>query len=222
MFYHVKNKKALIGLALGLMLTQPVLAATMNFDSLVAGTNANSDSTAIDLGITFNNVSFLPSKDVDGIDIAGSEHWQIDTTASAVVVANGASLDGAYAQSNGLDARDQPVMMHLGGIFNLASFSLNASSYDGSSFGGYYNPTLDFLDINGNAIGSVAYTLSAGIFSATLSAPLQGVVDVLLVGGAVYDNVSINVAAVPVPGAVWLFGSALMGFLGFSRRNTKV
>lgn len=28
-------------------------------------------------------------------------------------------------------------------------------------------------------------------------------------------------AAVPVPGAVWLFGSALMGFLGFSRRNKK-
>jgi hypothetical protein len=29
------------------------------------------------------------------------------------------------------------------------------------------------------------------------------------------------VQAVPVPGAVWLFGSALMGFLGFSRRNKK-
>jgi len=28
-------------------------------------------------------------------------------------------------------------------------------------------------------------------------------------------------AAVPVPGAVWLFGSAIMGFLGFSRRNKK-
>jgi len=28
-------------------------------------------------------------------------------------------------------------------------------------------------------------------------------------------------AAVPVPGAVWLFGSALMGFMGFSRRNKK-
>ncbi len=28
-------------------------------------------------------------------------------------------------------------------------------------------------------------------------------------------------AAVPVPGAVWLFGSAIMGFLGFTRRNKK-
>ena len=28
-------------------------------------------------------------------------------------------------------------------------------------------------------------------------------------------------SAVPVPGAVWLFGSAIMGFLGFTRRNKK-
>ncbi len=28
-------------------------------------------------------------------------------------------------------------------------------------------------------------------------------------------------APVPVPGAVWLFGSAIMGFLGFTRRNKK-
>ena len=28
-------------------------------------------------------------------------------------------------------------------------------------------------------------------------------------------------SAVPVPGAVWLFGSAIMGFLGFKRRNKK-
>lgn len=221
MFYHVKNKKAVIALAVGLMLAQPTLASTMDFDSLSAGSDVNTDSVALTKGITFNNAVFLPTLDTDGIAIAGTDHWQIDATASAVTVANGASLGGAYAQSNGLDARDQPVMMHLGGIFNIASFSLNASSYDGSSFGGYYNPTLDFLDINGNAIGSVAYTLSAGIFSASLSAPVQGVTDVLFVGGAVYDNISISIAAVPVPGAVWLFGSALMGFMGFSRRNKK-
>ena len=29
------------------------------------------------------------------------------------------------------------------------------------------------------------------------------------------------VTAVPVPGAVWLFGSAIMGFFGFTRRNKK-
>lgn len=29
-----------------------------------------------------------------------------------------------------------------------------------------------------------------------------------------------NPNAVPLPGAVWLFGTAIVGFAGFSRRNT--
>jgi hypothetical protein len=174
------------------------------------------------LGIAFNNAAFLPTLDVDGIAINGSEHWQIDSTAPPVSVVNGTSLGGVYVQSNGLDARDQSVIMHLGGIFNVAAFSLNASSFDGQSFGGLFSPTLDFLDINGNFVGSVGYTLSSGIFSASLSAPILGVTDVLFAGGAVYNNISFDVAAVPVPGAIWLFGSVLMGFTGFSLRHKKL
>ena len=36
------------------------------------------------------------------------------------------------------------------------------------------------------------------------------------------DNVTLNIAvsAVPVPAAVWLFGTALIGFVGMSRRTT--
>lgn len=220
MFYHFKNKKAVIALAIGLTLAQPTLASTINFDSLAAGTNANSDSVASGLGITFNNAAYVQNVDSDGVEINGF-HWQIDTTdpVTPVTVVNGANLGGAYAHSNGLDATNQSVMMHLGGIFNVASFSLNASSFDGQSFGGLYNPTLDFLDINGNAVGSIAYTPSNGIFSSSLSTPFQGVTDVLLAGGAVYDNVSFSVSAVPVPGAVWLFGSALAGIVGLRRRK---
>lgn len=33
------------------------------------------------------------------------------------------------------------------------------------------------------------------------------------------NRLTLSVAAVPVPGAVWLFGSALVGFLGMSRRK---
>ncbi|MGJ0491434.1 hypothetical protein [Methylobacter sp.] len=34
-------------------------------------------------------------------------------------------------------------------------------------------------------------------------------------------SLDINAAAVPVPAAIWLFGSALMGLVGFSRRKTN-
>lgn len=36
-----------------------------------------------------------------------------------------------------------------------------------------------------------------------------------------YDNVTIDVTAVPVPAAVWLFGSGLIGLVGVARRKLK-
>ena len=69
MFNYVKNKKALIGLVVGLTLAQPTLASTINFDRLAAGANANLDLSANALGITFNNAAFLPTLDGDGIAI---------------------------------------------------------------------------------------------------------------------------------------------------------
>jgi hypothetical protein len=35
------------------------------------------------------------------------------------------------------------------------------------------------------------------------------------------DGYKLNVSAVPVPGAVWLFGSAMAGLIGFGRRKNK-
>ncbi len=34
-----------------------------------------------------------------------------------------------------------------------------------------------------------------------------------------FDNIQLSVSAVPVPAAVWLFGTALIGFIGVSRRR---
>jgi hypothetical protein len=34
-----------------------------------------------------------------------------------------------------------------------------------------------------------------------------------------FDNVQLTVSAVPVPAAVWLFGTALVGLTGFAKRR---
>ncbi len=39
--------------------------------------------------------------------------------------------------------------------------------------------------------------------------------------GDTVDGYKLNVSAVPVPGAVWLFGSAMVGLIGFGRRINK-
>ncbi len=46
--------------------------------------------------------------------------------------------------------------------------------------------------------------------------------DDLLFFNSTVDNVSLNVSTVPVPAAAWLFGSALLGFFGVSRRKSKL
>lgn len=39
---------------------------------------------------------------------------------------------------------------------------------------------------------------------------------------AIIDNVTIDTAVVPIPAAVWLFGSGLIGLIGIARRNKAV
>ena len=46
---------AVIALVLGLTMAQQTVAATITFDSLAAGINADSDPVAMALGITFYN-----------------------------------------------------------------------------------------------------------------------------------------------------------------------
>jgi hypothetical protein len=53
-----------------------------------------------------------------------------------------------------------------------------------------------------------------------LTSPILGVSSILLPSGAFYDNIA--VAAVPVPAAVWLFGSAMSALVGLSRRRPSV
>ncbi|MEQ1620827.1 MAG: hypothetical protein ABL919_05430 [Methylococcales bacterium] len=37
-----------------------------------------------------------------------------------------------------------------------------------------------------------------------------------------FDGYKLNISTVPVPGAVWLFGSAMLGILGFGRKKNKI
>jgi hypothetical protein len=56
-------------------------------------------------------------------------------------------------------------------------------------------------------------------FDFLASAGTQYVLELSKVGGeSTFASVT-NISAVPLPGALWLFGSALLGFLGFSNRR---
>jgi hypothetical protein len=214
MFYHFKNNKAVIALAVGLTLAQPTLASTMNFDSLTAGANANSDPVAIALGVTFNNAAFLPNQDSDGIDIPGSEHWQVDTGTVTAENTFAQGWGGAPSAQNALDARWSPILMHFASALDIGSFSYTLPN---SPYGNLARTDILFLDASGKPVFDLGYFQGQSLATVSLPTTVPGVNDILLASGTFYDNISVS--AVPVPGAVWLFGSALAGIIGLRRRK---
>jgi hypothetical protein len=68
--------------------------------------------------------------------------------------------------------------------------------------------TLNYLDLQ----DATAANDTAGIAAANAA--------ITALRGSYGFNIQTTVAAVPVPGAVWLFGSALAGLVGYGRRKT--
>lgn len=102
------------------------------------------------------------------------------------------------------------------------------------------------IDVGFNGIRLVAYDMSGALISEeimfgttlsgvgeffTLSIAAAGIYSIafsqvldLAGDGVIFDNLVYNetfISSVPVPAAAWLFGSALFGFLGFSRRKAN-
>ena len=113
---------------------------------------------------------------------------------------------------------DQFVVGITGNGYNVTSPMIIANSIVNQSItsgGKYYGPAnMTILASNLGAPDSNGkYWLNFGYFEAANTNNNNGAVGI--------DNIKItaNVAPVPVPAAVWLFGSALMGFVGLQKRK---
>jgi len=87
-------------------------------------------------------------------------------------------------------------------------FTLGETILDTTSLGaGGWNGGLLSLLIDGGMVGEtlqIGFTSTASNFDAS---------------GVFYDNINVGAPAVPVPAAVWLFGSGLLGLVGVARRK---
>jgi hypothetical protein len=98
----------------------------------------------------------------------------------------------------------------------------NPLTIPGSVPGG--NTNLSVADIVAYSIGGET---PSNLNNITFHADAGQVYTIVLGGyrngawGNTADGYVLNVSAVPVPGAVWLFGSAMAGLIGFGRRNVK-
>lgn len=157
---------------------------------------------------------------------------------------SGANDFDLTATSIGLHTYSQVRGPSQGGVSdNAALASIGITDFIGYANSGnpFFNGDGDFIDHGGvnsasssitNAAGSTwSYTQTTGLDYAMLTITgLKSGYYLMAAGGSCFDgtctagnnfklDVSGSVSAVPVPGAVWLFGSAMAGLLGVSRRK---
>ena len=117
------------------------------------------------------------------------------------------------------------VMVAPGEMFLQVVFKDINGDFAGTAAGG--NFALGFNVFNGNILDSTSPTdvwTTLGVGTAAAPDNTATVTFNVLVlapaGGAGYfDTASFDVAPVPVPAAVWLFGSGLLGLVGVARRR---
>jgi len=152
-----------------------------------------------------------------------------DLTVSAADFFNGASAGGVSLSWDAgllqLNTTVAQVVSSLtaNGFDSPLAISLTASTADVTSGVGFFSPviagpTFDFLTLNFTYIGGPSTTdvlITNGAFGPWQDAFGQDIT------GTTFNGASVTVlpAAVPLPAAVWLFGSGLLGVVGVARRR---
>lgn len=181
-------------------------AAVIDFESM--GVQGSVNPYYNRAGFTTDGFNFSTNMDV--IDVSSTGGWWANGV--------GANHSGQYAALN--DFGGDMIMTQVGGgFFSVGNLSLNGWQ------GGQSNITISGL-YNGSVVNSV---------TALIGSPWLNIVtnfsniDTLRISGGTFlvDDISVNggsssPSAVPVPAAVWLFGSGIAGLIGARKRKKTV
>lgn len=186
----MKYKKLAIAAALSL---------SMGFIESAQADSIYALSETFQSGATFNgNVTF--DVDFNAIAVNGVLTGYSTSQTGPVYVAGGSVIDSSVSESiNWVD--------YVGN--NYAAAPLSQNRLDDADPSGFVSNsllfTIDFTDPAFPSFNTISDLTYNGINTYSSAA------DALVSG---------SVAAVPLPAAIWLFGSALTGFIGFSRRKS--
>ena len=199
-------------------------------------------SYSLDLGINYADIASTPGFTVQ-TNTLGSLNLS-DITGWAVLAADGSAGDGRGLQMTNLgggatvsgSSLNQPVAKvdtmfgALNGLSTHDSVTNGSSLTTSATSAALQNATVNgsLIDINGSVLGNVGDTLAylqmteTGVDNGRGGFNVTGFSYDILGTFSFAENgeLSWNQAApIPVPAAVWLFGSALVGLIGVGRRN---
>ncbi|NOU13568.1 MAG: hypothetical protein HOO92_06300 [Methylococcaceae bacterium] len=165
----------------------------------------------LDVGLFKTDKNGLVTLSIEGILKPGT------TDNYGFTIFQGVDSVTSYNHHGGWNANNnaQPGAPLAASVFggSLAGTALNASqvvAYSVGSIAAYGSlPPQNLNTISFNATAGQIYTIALGGYR----------------NGdwtTTVDGYKLTVSQVPVPGAVWLFGSAMAGLIGFGRRNKRV
>jgi hypothetical protein len=171
-------------------------------------------------GVQASTLSIISNEpEIDGFGIG--DYFQ------SVVNSNHASL-----QLNGGAETEVGAMGLTGGTSFTHNYSFTNVASDGSLISfltqnmglGSSNPLdMKVYDITGGGmteLGSVSVAdLSMGSVSVAMAALGDYLIEISGTAAGVAPDYTLEVSAVPVPAAIWLFGTALIGLVGFNKRK---
>jgi len=201
--------------AIGLPLSSP--AATFNYNLDVELTPSQFNA-----GYWWLNDFALPAS--TPVDIGDTVQVNINFTNGSVLFSdNGSSIEDATFSLNSAAGTSKSVLSlyyrefdFLDTSGDLAASHFQGDSSSGSSIGAVLGSTLNLGQDN---LTNSAFSFGGLSFLFTINAGSTGYpnnftnFDVRVIGG------DVSLTPVPVPAAVWLFGSGLLGLVGMARRK---
>jgi hypothetical protein len=201
---YTRSFKRFILLALVLTFSSQIQAVTLTFDDVPGGSVQNSTGPMP----TYNGFSF--SSTLHWVDVEGPPSWDFGAHSGDFSILNNYGGVGTIIDAGDSDFTFDGVWAKR---WNTSPNSGGADSLFGTISG--YN--------NGGEVWSVNTSLNG---SYEFYAAQLGLIDELRMdfgSGFLVDDLSLNgltsPSAVPVPAAVWLFGTALIGLVGFGKRR---
>lgn len=177
-----------------------------------AGTSYDDGSTSSDWA-TDGAMSWQNANDwAASLNIAGVTGWRLPNTLQPDATCSGQNSGVSFGVNCTGSELGNLYYNVLGGIVNTKISDAHNSNYDFFSnvMDGYHWSVTEYAPDTSGAWG---FTTNSGYQLNSLKAGTY------LYAWAVHDG---DIGAIPVPAAIWLFGSGLIGLIGLAKRNLIV